>query len=423
MENLMIQPTHVLLGAILLFTSRSFADQPRPSPLPAPGVFPIVSTLGPPASLNTLEHWGNIKKANFTVTLPGYQYDVPSTLTMLDHCQKLGLRAVVNVKLLPRSLDEPLAADYEEQVKQVVATYADRPALLGYFLKDEPNAAQFPQIGRVHKSLLRHDPLHTPCVNLFPSHATPQQLGTPTYREHLEQYMQTVQPVFLCYDHYPFLISGLDRPDFFFNLEEVRRASLKYNTPAWNVILAKWHAHFREPTEGQMRWQVYGSLAYGIKGILYFTYWPVPAGKAGIVDHQGAPQPLYGIVSRLNGEMLALGRTLLTLESTAVYHTGKTLPEGCTRLPDNGAVSVDQDSPLVVGFFDGPGDSRYVMIVNRDYDRAINVTVRYAADITGVAQVSNATGLAEPVSLVEQRTVHELLPGGGVLLRLDGTRR
>ena len=29
----------------------------------------------------------------------------------------------------------------------------------------------------------------------------------------------------------------------------------------------------RDPTEAQIRWQVFTSLAYGAKGVLYFTNW------------------------------------------------------------------------------------------------------------------------------------------------------
>jgi hypothetical protein len=203
------------------------------------------------------------------------------------------------------------------------------------------------------------------------------------------------------------------------HLELAREACAIFGKPCWIVILAGWHEHFREPTEGEMRWQVYGSLAYGVKGIFYFTFWPVRDDYRAIVDYEGNPGPLYPTVRELNAEMLKLGPTLLELESTGVFHTGRSIPQGCTRLPDGLPVSVSQDLPLVVGFLEDSRGSRHAMVVNRDCRRPVSAEVRFSQDVRSVRRISEKEGLATPVPLEGRRATMALKPGGGVLLRLD----
>ena len=77
------------------------------------------------------------------------------------------------------------------------------------------------------------------------------------------------------------------------------------------------------PRRGRCAGKHLPSLAYGMKGILYFVYWPYPPlGKSAIVDMKGKPTRLYPIIKRLNGDIRAIGPTLLSLRSTGTYHSG-----------------------------------------------------------------------------------------------------
>ena len=118
-----------------------------------------------------------------------------------------------------------------------------------------------------------------------------------------------------------------------------------------------------------MRFQAFTALAYGMKGILYFTYWPYePLSKTAIVDLKGKPTRLYPIIKRLNGDIRAIGRTLLTLTSTGTYHTGP-IPPGATRLPQDAPLQLPNDRPLVLGFFVDPAKTQYALVVNADPHR------------------------------------------------------
>ena len=90
-------------------------------------------------------------------------------------------------------------------------------------------------------------------------------------------------------------------------------------------------------SEGEMRWQIYTSLALGAKGVLYFCYWTpwgapskyfvrgqaimtpraVEPGKAPFIGQQ-VPSQKYPIVQKLNAKLKVLGNFLLKKDSSAV---------------------------------------------------------------------------------------------------------
>ena len=115
--------------------------------------------------------------------------------------------------------------------------------------------------------------------------------------------------------------------DYFENLEIIRRAGLKYDTPFVYVLLSVPHFSYRDPSEEDLRWQVFTALAYGARGIVYFTYVSPPETKdyegwgEAIVTTDGQPTRKYAQVRQVNAEVKTLGATLLTLKSTGVYHT------------------------------------------------------------------------------------------------------
>jgi hypothetical protein len=250
-----------------------------------------------------------VKEAYFTVCGPSGGYSTEENRKMLDFCQQVGLQALV---VDPRiAMDMTIGEGWRETVGKIVADYGDHPALYGYYVQDEPNAVWFPALGEINAEFLKRDPRHLPYINLFPTYASVEQLGTPTYADHLDRFLRTVRPLVLSYDHYCLLQGDQDRADYFENLELIREAGLRYGVPPWNIILSTPHLGYRDPTPAEMRWQVYTSLAYGMKGLMYFTYW----GDGAIVDAQGQPTAHYAPIQQWNAEVQVLGRILLRLES------------------------------------------------------------------------------------------------------------
>lgn len=385
-----------------------------------PEEFPLSYWVGPPREFNTLQAWQTIKDCNFTVAGQHGGYSREDTLKMLDFCAQIGMKAMVvdGRTSWQSAFDE----NFTDLIAGVVADYGSHPATYGYYILDEPSADLFPALGKVSQELQRQDPRHLPYINLFPTYASPEQLGTPTYAEHLDKYLSIVKPPVLSYDHYALMKDGTDRVDYFENLALIREYGLRYNVPPWNIILSLPHLSYRDPSAAEMRWQVYTSLAYGMKGLMWFTYWTMPEwerefGGTGIVNPKGEPARLYPIVKQVNGEARVLGKTLLGLTSTGVYHTGET-PRGCERLGVDAAIQMPQDLPLLIGFFTDAQGQQYAMVVNRDHANPVEFTLSLKPHVVGLTEISAADGADKPLEVAEAKAKLSLAAGDGRLLRL-----
>ena len=114
-------------------------------------------------------------------------------------------------------------------------------------------------------------------------------------------------------------------------------------------------------------------MAYGGRGISYFTYWG-PESYGGLYQ-DGKKSPLAGQVAELNAEIEKFGPTLMELDSIGAYHTAP-LPLGTVASPADCPVKISGTGPLVLGLFAREGKPSAFMVVNRDYNKPATATVR-----------------------------------------------
>lgn len=403
------------MAAVLPFACALAADAPWRAE-----EFPIGFWHGPPAEFNTLESWEKIRDCNFNFCGPARPFSVEENHKMLDFCRRVGLRAMV----VDGRISWQMVGDdrWKETVRRVVSDYGGHPALFGYYLQDEPNSGLFEALGQLNREFRALDPGRLPYINLFPTYASTKQLGHPTYADHLESFMKSVAPAVLSYDHYSLMKDGTDRKDYFENLSLIRDAALRWGVPPWNIILSIPHFGYRDPTAAEMRWQVYTSLAYGMKGIMYFTYWTEPewekSGGIAIVDSRGNPGRLYPIVQGLNAEMRVLGRTLLGLRSTGVFHSGE-IPLGSRRIGRDAALFPADEPPLAIGFFSDDAGNEYAMPVNCDHSKPLSCELILKPHITGISEISATDGKPADVQINSGRMALRLDAGDGRLLKLE----
>jgi hypothetical protein len=335
----------------------------------------------------------------------------------LDTAQRFGLRAMLQDGLIaPGSLEDPAR---RQQLDALVDRVRNHPALYAYFLTDEPNASTFPTWGKLVAYLRERDPAHLPYINLFPTYASNEQLGThgdtaAAYAEYLKRYVEVVKPALISYDHYHFTANG-DSGQYFLNLGMIRQTALEAGVPFLNIVQAcSWTPAMRVPTPDELTWLVYTSLAYGAQGISYYVYsHPGHEGAMALAD--GTPTPLYYAASRLNREFVAIAGQLQPLRSLGAYHVG-TVPLGAEGLPADAPVTVEPPVPaggLLVGLFGRRRQVTHAVIANLDYKKAISVTLRTpgkAAVFQCASSRWEPSGTGKGVSL-------ELAEGSGALVR------
>ena len=384
-----------------------------------PEQFTISYWAGPPPHFASLERYREIREANFTLAFPpSWGVTDEDNRKMLDYCQQVGIKAVIHAGL-PHAIGG--SADAKAKIDAVVAKFADHPALFGYHIVDEPSAAAFDGLAEVVAYLKEKDPKHPGFINLLPTYARnfPGSLGTDTYEEHVRQFADKVKPFVISYDHYHFTNEG-DRPDFFENLETVRKVALEKKIPFWNIVLLTEHHAYRHLTEPELRFEAMQTLAFGARGLLWFTYWD-PTGppnpgewKHAMINPDGSRDTHYDMAKAINADVKAIGDALGQCDSTAVFHHG----EGGTIKMTTSPI-VPTGGKLTVGLFKHRADGKTLaMIANRDYREAADTTAVVQPTNAAVEQFDPATKAWSPAAHRERGVIPvSLPPGGGVLLR------
>ena len=317
-----------------------------------------------------------------------------------------------------------------------IARIRSHPAHYGYYVRDEPSAADFPGLRDTVARLGSLDPDHLAYINLFPNYASNQQLGTDGYQAHLSQYMSTVRPALLAYDHYH-LFNGSDGPNYFKNLAIIAHTARQADIPFINTVQASaWFSSWRVPNEHELRFLNYTTLAYGGQGISYWAYNPRTPGTGGLAPAaDGTPTSVYAALSSIHPEFAAIARQVQPFDLVGAYHLGdlpwgfgtsdgsspqRSLPAGSPftitpAVPDTNYVTNAPVQGMVVGLFgpgDQPADTTFALVVNLDYTRSRTTTL---VGRDNLLVFDAAAGAWSPTG-TSQASLN-LAPGGGVLVR------
>ena len=199
----------------------------------------------------------------------------------LELCRELGLSAIVGPED-GSTLKDLRGANYsakevDRRVRKMIDDAGSNPAVKGYFIMDEPGVRDFPLLARAVATVKEHAPGKLAYINLCPDYATigapdQSQLGTSSYTEYLERFVNEVKPQMLSYDNYMVQISqdmtnAAKAASYYRNLLEVRRVALKYDLPYLNIVCANQIRPYTTiPSPANLAFQAYTTLAAGYRG-------------------------------------------------------------------------------------------------------------------------------------------------------------
>jgi len=430
-----------LLSALLLLpaaaTSASKVEKMNNSSFAPLGnnIMPIGAWVAPPPS-EILEH----KNPNF-ITNASYQLAKEAGLNMvyglyekvemhpeevlqaLNAAQANGLKYMVIDAAIQAGAEDP------DIMKESMQQYMKHPAYIGNLAIDEPAAAYFDDLGASARNFKKFAPNRYFYVNLLPNYATKNQLfidksdetgGQPSaadYQKYLDQFVAKVKPDFLSYDNYP--LEGEFpslRDEYFENMSAVRKTAAKNHIPYWVFIQASsWSKYARLPKDSETFWQVNTALAYGAKGIQYFTFWcPLEPGfKGGMVSRTGEKTEIYGAVQKINKQIAAIDHILMNSVSKGVIvHRTSPVPVPAKDQLKKDALltSLTGTTPVLAGVFDYKGKAAYY-VVNNTIDQDGDVTLHFSKSVA-TELYQNAKKSAKSGS----ELVLKLTAGEGVLV-------
>lgn len=384
--------------------------------------FALFGWVSPPREFATAERYAELAEAGFDVTVLAWEDSgtVEDNQARLDFTRPLGVRNLILDMRLDRLVhDMPSTFGI---VDTVVETYRDDPALLGYYLGDEPTEERFEWLGRAFRLFRESDPAHPAWNNLRGL----QAFGSlEQWQAYVRAYAEAVQPAVLCADQYDFL-TDRDAGQLVLTASGLGAIARERGVPFWGIVLLTEHVGFRAVTPGMLRWQVAQWIAHGARGVGYFTYWtPAPHGyfqwRHGMIDwHTAQPTEHYSTVRALDRRLRPIGETLAGATWLATEYAGSVPPGGTSFAPDS--VLRDVEGRVTLGWFADSLGAPLLLLANQDSASSRSVMLAFGG--TRTLEAIDSSYVWRPQAAVvgsgSTRWESMLEPGEFVLLRPSG---
>jgi hypothetical protein len=425
------------LGAL---AAEPASNTPSPSIQPfthSPDLFPILpwDVLHGWKEPNRNPEHGLESIAECNFTLAGFVK--PEDLPL---CEKLGLAAI----MAPAKSDQPWFGKWREMnteqidraVKQMVEATANSKSVLGYFIMDEPGSPAFPALAQAVAAVKKYAPGKLAYINLFPSYATvgapdQSQLGTATYTEYLERFVNEVKPQIISYDNYMVQYSD-DLKDktkatiYYADLLEIRRVAQKYDLPFWNIVSCNQiRKQTTVPSPANLAFQAYTTLAAGGRGVSWYKYYQDGYAYSPI-DGKGDKTLTWRYLQAVNHQLRTLGPIMNRLKSTGVFFTSPPPVKALPLLPGKIVQEVqstasprgfsDAKPPIMVGEFQDEQGHDYVMLVNLSLEGSANIKIGTVKSYKTKQVFSAEDGRLMPL---DEDNGHWLLSGHGLLVKFE----
>ena len=343
----------------------------------------------------------------------------------LPEMERLGLRTILwpaGGFIDRKKWDSFTPAEAEAIMRQAIADGGDSPAILGYFISDEPGASAFPALAAAVRAVEQYAPGKLAYINLFPDYANPRkQLHTKDFREYVERFCEEVRPPILSWDNYAVLY-GKDQKyrernkSYYGNLLEMRRASVKYGIPFWQIVSSlQIRPSTTPPSPANLLLQAWTTLAAGGQGVTWYEYFH--RGERydyEPIDRHGKKTATWQYMQMVNRQLRAVGPWMKRLTSTGVHFAGTAPADGLPGLPGK-LVTGATGGSLMIGEFTHIDGSPYLCVVNVDLTKSVKFTLRLADGRRASHVVSHEEGTLVPFHYTGGMW---LSAGQGVLLRL-----
>ena len=170
-----------------------------------------------------------------------------------------------------------------------------------------------------------------------------------TYQKYVESYVSNLEPGVVCFDSYPFHHNGDGKvmlsAGFFRSLSFYMQQRRLYGYTFWSAIQGMGVTFYKKennqsiierikpvPTNGQLRFSVFCSLAFGAQGLVY---WRITPGHdvtesdgfvsqkfyGAAIDRDGKPTETFNLIKEINEEVRKYQKIFLTDEESLIEST------------------------------------------------------------------------------------------------------
>ena len=309
-----------------------------------------------------------------------------------------------------------------ENMSERLTQYSDYPAYCGLYVIDEPGSKDYRPTADQMYDISTYAPVFQNLRKLGvvgSGNLNPimDAADHDNYLKYVEEYCETCQPYYLSFDYYLW-DSHRNRIGYFYNLDINRHYAEKYKIPLWCYIQAggQWndgHSNMESvdlyPTDGQLHWNVNTALAYGAKGIEYFTviqrYWfafveqeanKFDFQRNGLIGAWGNKTQWWYYAKEANKQVAAVDAVLMNSVNKGVIATGEKArkeTQGCEFvMKDTSWRELESvEGNTLIGCFNYQGKTA-LYVVNYEEEYAQKVTLNlldsYNLSVTQNAKLS-----------------------------------
>ena len=353
----------LILTIMLCLGAALFAVEPNQFPILGWGVLNYL-----PEHSKTPEFYEEMKECGFTIA--GFA----SNDEQVAAAKQAGMQVIIwHRDITAVDFRHPDPDGWREKVKAVVDKYADEPAVWGYYVKDEPELDEMEGVALMTQLVRELAPGKEPYANLYPPSANPKHWAPLDFEGYVEKAMKEFASQSVGYDQYVFYEDGNIRETMQKGYKVSREKALATGKDWWYCGLSIAHRTYAVPTFPQLNMAAFSALAYGAKGLAWFTYLDtcMQGWHDAPLNAYGERTPTWWALKRVNRDIQGLAPILNHLKSDRVYHFGDTVPGSSERLngPDGESLISGMllSSHWLIGEFthDETGD-RYLIVVNKD---------------------------------------------------------
>ena len=386
----------------------------------------------------------NCKEAGFNMLEMGWTPH-NKAWAAVDACEKHGIDIIfqdlsIMGGMQHRYLENKITRDVAERV---VNAFKDKKHMIGYYVWDEPVTDEELFEARRQMDILEDlspdSLLFTVTIpdynnggNPNDPSELPKQWENGLYEPNFRRFVEVMDPPVVSFDYYPvgdyFHVWGdrefnyenqFDDTFLWCDLGLARKIAKEKDLPLWfyyqGCNLYKWTTHFTFP---MVRAMMYIAAMHGAKGLQHYQAWE------SVIDREGNKGKFFDDQKQIHSEFKAIGNTLMALESTLIYHSDDLLP-GCPYM--EGLKNDVSESEILAGalpkrcsvgeFADAYGN-KYIMILNRDYEKKLSAILSLKSDYR-VYEVSRVDGEQKVISDSAREIKLDLSEGDAILLRVQ----
>ena len=324
--------------------------------------------------------------------LTGPQYYMGAKdFSMMDRTLKLAEKFGIKLLVIDSRLRIADPTFTEQTAKMIISHFdsLNNKAFAGYYFGGEFSKKNVYYVKKWTAFFKKNDPQKLAYSYLLPQYAFPTKVK---YEDYLNNFLNDGNlPDVVAFDYYPFSKNGNILNTYFYNLDLIRKRA--GNKPFWVYILSVPTPNYSDPTEYQLNFSAFCPIAYGAKGIIYFTYETIPErynlkyGDA-IIDRYGNPTKKYYIVQKINRYIdNILGPVIMNSTYIGSYHSGKNstgeiLPDNQTLHTSNLIKNIN-DNNLLAGLFKSHNSNmHYLILVNKKKETLSNIQITLHGDFS-----------------------------------------